>query len=151
MACLLEWAQQELINKRTYYDSEFGKHVFGKELVDIMQEADFFKINWWVEPFDHVSAMQDLLEEEAKSELKIRREAVKGYITQQGLAKYEEDILRGMNKTAKRVAMHDDSQYTHLLIHRAILQHDSFALLEFAFDYVDRFKMYNELFGEKKE
>jgi len=82
--------------------------------------------------------------------MKIRKEAVKDYIAQQGLAKYQEDIIRGMNQTAKRVTLWDNEQEAPILLLRLIAQHDSSVLLDFAFNYTDRWKMYHEMFGNNK-
>jgi hypothetical protein len=144
MVSLLELAQQELENNRRYYDSQFGELILGRGLLNNLP-ADFFSFYPWVEPFDYDSAMGNLLEAEMRTEQAIRRDAINMYIREQGLSQHEKEIILGMNQTARRVTIHHESQFTNLLVYRAVLLHDSFALLDFAFSYVNRWQNYHNL------
>ena len=150
MKSLLEYTYEEIDIQRYLYDQEFGKLIFAGNVVRRIEieDSDFFK-RYSIQPLNHVEEILKLIRKEAESEMKIRREAIRNYITQEGLTKYQEDIIQGMNKTAKRVTLWDDEQEASILILRLIAQHDNSALLEFAFDYVDKWEMYNELFGEQ--
>ena len=119
-----ENAHRQMAECRAWYDSEFRKLNYNEDI--------------W-----------NLLNQQTKSEAKIRSVSIGDYIQKQGLTRYSEDITQGMSKSLKRVTLYDDSQDVSFLIFREICQHDSSAILDFAFDYVDRFKMYNELFGGK--
>lgn len=119
-----ENAHRQIAECRAWYDSEIGK----------------------LSPSE---AMLNLLNQQTKSELKIRSVSIGDYIQKQGLTEYQEDIIQGMSKSLKRVTLYDDSQEVNFLSFRKICEHDSSAILDYAFDYVDRFKMYHELWGEK--
>lgn len=150
MKTLLECTHEELDRQRNFYDQEFGKLIFAGDFVKRIEreDPDFFK-RYYMQPLNHIEEILKLIEKEAESEMKIRRKAVRNYIAQQCLTKYQDDIIQGMNRTAKRVTLWDNEQETSILVLRLVAQHDNSALLDFAFDYVDRWKMYNELFGEK--
>jgi hypothetical protein len=151
MKSQLQYAKEKIRKNRDKYDIEFGKAVFGKvfaQSIEVENPGLFKELH--LKPLDFNEEMFRLIEEETESELMIRKRAVRDYISKQGLAKYQDDIIQGMNKTARRVTALED-QETSLLILRLIVQHDSFALLEFVFNYVDKWKMYNRLFEKPNQ
>lgn len=152
MTTQLEYAQEEIRRQRDLYDRKCGRLILGANYVKDMktEDPDFFERNY-IQPLNFGEEMTKLIRKEVELELKIRRDAVKNYIAQQGLTKYSDGIIQGMNKSCRRVTLWDGNQETSPLILRLIAQHDSSALLEFAFNYVDRWKMYNELFGENSD
>ncbi|MBI5803738.1 hypothetical protein HY450_00675 [Candidatus Pacearchaeota archaeon] len=144
-----EWYLECLERNRRQFNQEFGVHIYGDAMVQELKQDGFFDRikHLSIEPYDnHVDDMCELLKKEFQDEFEFRRVAVRQYIGVQGLTQSQDEIIDGMNKTAERVTMRDNSFEGHVLQHRAILQHDSSAMLRFALDYVDRWKMYNELF-----
>ena len=152
MSALLECVREEINNQRELYDRTIGALIFAGDLVRETKIVDpnFFG-RYCIQPVKHQEEILNKIKEEAKSEMGIRKGAVRDYIALKGLTKHQDEIIQGMNRTCKRVTLWDDEQEAPVLLLRLIAQHDNSALLDFAFDYVDRWKMYNELFGDYSE
>jgi len=139
---------EELTTRREYYQRKYGELAVGKEMLPHFQQVYDFKALGW-EPIDHYGRMVELLEEEIPRETQWRKEAVHQYIQDLGLGDHTDEIIDGMNKTAERVTIWKDSEALfsgNVLRARQVLLHDSDALINFALNYVDRWKMYNEIF-----
>ena len=141
---------RELATRRASYQQKYGKLAVGMQLLPHFQKIYDFKA-LGLEPIDHYEEMVKLLEEEIPRQFQWRKEAVRQYIKDAGLEKNTDKIIEGMNKTAQRVTMWQDtgaSESGNVLRARQVLLHDSKALINFALDYVDRWQMYNELFSD---
>jgi hypothetical protein len=120
----------------------------GRMVFQSVMNYEFFERHH-IERINPIEEMMNLLEQELKEELEMRRSFIRDYIKIQGLEKHTREIIEGMNKTCHRVTIGNDYPVRHPINVRVVSLHDSFALLQFGLNYVDRWKMYNELWGKK--
>lgn len=144
-----ESAYRKLAVSREYYHSEWGPLILGAQITgDIIHEIEPNILRYsGFRPYNHAGAMVEVLQREQKNEMNIASETVRDHMARLGILAHKNEIIYGLNKSMGRVQLWDDSQRTHLLILRAIMHHDSTSLVDFGIEYVERWKMYNELFG----
>ena len=163
-------AFEELDRSRRYHDEKLFNLVIGKATLNIVKDKmkkgneaiqitygpnssitdrldEEFFARHHIQLIDFNGEILKLIKKESEAEYQIRREAIRNYINQHGLKDYTKEIIDGLNKSAERVSLLNHTQWGNEFGFREVLLYDSRAFLNFGFDYVDRWKMYNELFG----
>ena len=92
-----------------------------------------------------------LIDFESHLEYAYRRELIRGKIIGLGLGPYISEITDGMNQTCGRVIPFDeDTLVGDVKNIQRLMRVASDSLLRFGLDYIDRWNMYNELFGSEE-
>ena len=165
---------KKLEHQRTKYDQKWGELILAEAFHRIAQEqveigtpfpvalvysneycgvayhdyldSDFYQRHH-LKPINALTEMFNLLEKEIQSEFEFRKQVIREYISRNDLEKYTLEIIEGMNKTCSRVAIPlEDITLPHPIVFRGINRANSIILLNFGLDYVNRWKMYHELF-----
>ena len=163
---------KELLNQRKRFDDEYIKLCIAKTEIDTLEQKieegghyvtmingrsrvtvpldkkTFSAKRLGIELINPLDEVKKLLKKEEKEEYGFRRENVRKHIKEKNLEGNTEEIIDGMNQTCKRVIAEGPPKMGLARI-RSLLHHDSSALLNFALDYVDKWGMYNELFGQE--
>ena len=102
-------------------------------------------------PMNHTREAWQRLEKQTEIEYGYRRRVIRQHISGMGLAEHTDEIIYGLNKSAERVIVWPDTSARDLSEHEEVFFHDSDCMLEFGLDYVDRWKMYRDLFATEGE
>lgn len=162
-------SSSQLREQRKMYDKRYGELVLGYNLLENLKdkmndgkEYYAFVLNGsfkslekvdnnilerlGIEPLNFLDEIISLFKEEGEAECEIISQTIRGYIKKQGIEENKKEIIDGMNQTAKRVMIYDKSFYGDIFKQREIHQHDSLAMIKFGLEYIDKWKMYNNLF-----
>lgn len=92
----------------------------------------------------------EFLSDKYVAEFTYRSGVIRGKIMGLGLESQMQEIIDGMNISCKRVLVSELPRQANLNRIQQYLEENSDAFLRFALDYVDRWVMYDKLFGERK-
>ncbi|MBI2125396.1 hypothetical protein HYU08_02470 [Candidatus Woesearchaeota archaeon] len=91
-----------------------------------------------------------LLRAEGQAEFSYRSAFIRGMIIGKGLEHYMSDIVDGMNKSCLKVISRDFPDTDSIQEYQACIRSDTDLLLLFGQEYIDRWVMYNTLFGNSQ-
>lgn len=97
---------------------------------------------------DHAEEMVNHLEEQGEKEYAYRRDSIRRYIAGKGLRDFTDEIIEGLNRSAKRVVMGTDTRAFdsgNFFRWRNVLLSDYREMLKVGLEYVDRWKKYHEI------
>ena len=148
---IAEFQEQEFSNLYSIF-CEWIKHYY--HFIDICAQNQLFeyypRMNMYLPKFqpDIVVIGKILDNAHQVCAFSFRRAFLRGMIIGEGLEEYADDIITGMNASCERVFPEMPESKTP---QERCSQTDkvSRALLKFGIDYIEKWKMYNNLFGEK--
>ena len=133
------------------FNQRLGALCFGMLITKGLKDAGYYKQNDWIRPYDHIPDMVKLVEEEYRRGMYLVGQELLIYIDKNGLQEYEKAIKDGINKGAKFYLHSQEYERPNLLQQRQAIAHDIAQFALYGFDYIERWKMYYGLFGEKNK